>query len=174
MKLSKPDRHNERALSYERLLEVLSYSPETGAFTWRTDRPNGSKAGDAAGYLNSKGYVSIGIDGRIFAAHRVAFLYMKRSWPPKWVDHKNRDRRDNKWTNIRVATPAENKRNCVRHRNNACGYKGVHYRAERDRWRAFIRVDGRLRHHGHFKSPEAANEAYCNAARLYFKEFAHF
>jgi len=87
------------------------------------------------------------------------------------VDHKNRNGLDNTRSNLRVATPTQNQANRKVQKNNKLGLKGVH--AERNKFRAAIRVNGIYHNLGAFDTPEEAHAAYCEAAREYHGEFAN-
>lgn len=91
------------------------------------------------------------------------------------VDHKNRDTLDNRRTNLRVATNAQNMGNQVRRRANKLSrFKGVSRieRLKANPWTAQIRTDGKLKHLGCFPEEEAAARAYDRAAKEVFGEFA--
>lgn len=92
------------------LRSVLDYDQHTGDFTWRVDRGGRgglSKAGVRAGRIN-KGYLSIVVDRRTYAAHRLAFLWMLGRWPTDCVDHVDRRPDNNAWDNLREATVLQN------------------------------------------------------------------
>lgn len=88
-------------LTQERLKELLTYEPATGVFRWRERRGNqggGCVApGDEAGSVYKNGYRMIGVGGRRYGAHRLAFLYMTGAFPPAEVDHINGVPADNRW-----------------------------------------------------------------------------
>lgn len=160
-------------LSTERLRELVSYDPETGVFRRRTGRP----IGKPAGYIASKGYRYIGVDRRIYRAARLAWLYMTGEWPPEQIDHINNVRDDDRFANLRKATPSQNSANGLRYSTNTSGFKGVS-QSRRDAlrprpWRAEIRFKGKGYHLGFFATPEAAHAAYCDAARRFFGEFGN-
>jgi len=84
------------------LKRALSYNPETGIFIWLersrehfpTDRIwkiwSTLYSGKLAGSKDKfSGYLTIWVDGKLYFAHRLAFLYMTGEFPPKQTDHKN-------------------------------------------------------------------------------------
>jgi hypothetical protein len=88
----------------------------------------------------------------------------------KTVDHINHNKLDNRCENLRVCTETENNRNTVLRKDNATGYKGVHF--FNGKYRAKIHVYGKTIQIGIFDTAEKAHEAYVEAARHYFGEFA--
>jgi hypothetical protein len=161
-------------ITQAKLKKVLDYNPKTGVFTWLTELNTRVMAGDKAGSVGKNGYRRIAIGGRTYPAHRLAFLYMTGEWPPSQVDHKNGKPSDNRWRNLRAATPTENTRNKRVQKNNATGVKGVYFHKGNRRYFAKIHVDGKHIHLGAFRCQTAAHLAYCRAAKLHFGEFARF
>lgn len=163
-------------LSEDRVLELLQYDPETGDFTWRVDRVSGqgkvqASAGEIAGSFDRLGYCCIGIDRRIYKAHRLAFVFMTGTFPQtRCVDHVNGDPGDNRWCNLREATHSQNQGNMRRRSDNTSGYKGVTRGS--NNWRAQICVGSTRRYLGSFSTPEEAHEAYKKAAGAMFGDFA--
>lgn len=89
------------------------------------------------------------------------------------VDHVNGDPLDNRRSNLREATNAQNMRNrSGLDAHNTSGYRGVHWRTDVQKWRAWIRVDGRGRHLGLFTSAVDAARAFDEAALEVFGDFA--
>ena len=155
---------SKQELTAERLREVLNYDAETGIFTWLARTRNRVAVGDVAGSPDRYGYLRIKIDGRIHSAHRLAWLYVHGEWPKDQLDHINGIRTDNRITNLREATNAENGHNRRKpHSNNTTGYLGV--KRDRGRFQALIRLDGKQRYLGLFDTPEAAHAAYLEAKR---------
>jgi hypothetical protein len=158
-------------LTAERLREVLSYDPLTGRFTWIVQK-RGQPFGAMAGTVNSSGYVVIEIDDKLYLAHRLAWLHVTGNWPPNRIDHQNRIKSDNRWTNLRDATPSQNAGNsgvCI---NNKSGIKGVCFVASTGKWQAQIKVFGKQTYLGQYEHIEDARDAYTSAARKHFGEFA--
>lgn len=89
------------------------------------------------------------------------------------VDHVDRDPLNNRRSNIRIATRAQNNRNRGRQRNNTSGYKGVSWYAEHEQWGGRIRVGGRTHFLGLHHDPADAYAAYCEAAARLHGEFAN-
>ena len=94
-------------LDQKTLKENLEYCPDTGNFTWLVSKNNRVKAGAIASNINYYGYVRIGINGKQYGAHRLAFLWMTGEFPDE-CDHINHQRSDNRWENLRSVTSAEN------------------------------------------------------------------
>lgn len=90
-------------MNIEELKALLRYDTETGTFTW-------IRSGKKAGSKNGKGYIQIGINDKLYYAHRLAYLYMTGKMP-EVIDHVNRKKNDNSWENLRNGTQAENVRN---------------------------------------------------------------
>lgn len=159
-------------LTAERLREVLDYDPLTGMFTWKVRR-NKQSAGSIAGSPDRQGHIRIGIDGRDYAAHRLAWLYVHGEWPPNDIDHKDRIKGRNALANLRPGTRSQNNANSKRRRDNLSGYKGVHFHKASGLWLAHIRKDGKRTSLGYFSTAQQAHEAYMAAATRLFGEFAN-
>jgi HNH endonuclease len=153
----------------ERLRELLSYDEHTGEFLRLVDRGR-ERAGTMAGTINSRGYRCIKIDRKLYKAHRLAWLYMTGSWPSAEIDHIDVNPSNNRFSNLRLATRAQNSMNKKVQLNNTCGFKGV--RKNGTRWEARIRIEGQLVSIGQFVTPEMAHGAYVVKAQEIFGEFA--
>jgi len=89
------------------------------------------------------------------------------------IDHKNRNRLDNRRSNFRPASHQQNLRNAVwTNIDKSSKFKGVSWDSERKRWRACIVVDKHQKLLGRFKIEEDAAKAYNTAAKELFGEFA--
>ena len=150
-----------KTITADILRKQLSYNKTTGIFTWLV-KTNATNIGDIAGSERGADYSSIGINGKKWMSHRIAFLWMTGKFPKNQVDHINGDRSDNRWNNLREATPAQNKQN---QRNPSKCSKtqllGVYKRG--DRFIAQIGHDRKSIHLGVFDTPENAHSAYLSA-----------
>lgn len=167
-------------LTASRLREALVYDPETGLFSWRP-KPGKTKherawntryAGSEAGATNAVGYRQVQIDGRIYLAHRLAWLYMTGEWPTDDIDHQDRVRTNNQWSNLRAATRTQNNGNAALRRDNTSGVKGVYWHQGKGKWHARIKCSGIDLSLGYHSSLRAAAAAYAKAAKDMFGEFA--
>jgi len=146
-------------LTQKVLKEFLHYSPETGLFTRAKQSSSNAKVGDIAGGQDGRGYIQIGIKGKRYKAHRLAFLYMKGRFPRDQVDHEDRNRINNKWDNLREVSNQENCRNRGIQSNNNSGFHGVYWYKAGKKWHAQIQVSGKTYHLGYFKDIGDAIEA---------------
>lgn len=79
---------------------------------------------------------------------------------PIEIDHRNRDRLDNRRCNLRYATRKQNGQNLSLHSTNTSGYRGVYYdKRGRKKWYARVMVDGRFHHLGYFMTELEAGQA---------------
>lgn len=159
----------KRDLTAERLREILSYDPLSGEFRWLVGKSNW--IGGVAGALE-RGYVNIRVDGVMYRAHRLAFLYMTDEWPDLGVDHIDCVKNNNRWANLREANQSSNRANSRRSKINTSGFKGVSWFGRTRKWRAQIGVNSQNVHLGYFDDPQEAHAAYAAASLRYFGEFA--
>ena len=162
-------------LTQDRLREILSYDPETGIFTNVANRAN-VRCGDLSGGMAGHSYVRISCDRRRYYAHRLAFLAMTGEFPFGEVDHINGCHTDNRWSNLRLASRAENSRNLGLNKTNSTGFKGVRVhkdnRHRNKKYQARIRIEGREKSLGYYSDIRDAHRAYLDAAKKYFGDFA--
>jgi hypothetical protein len=151
------------------LRRLFRYDAETGQFTRLVTSSHNAKAGQIAGCRNRSGYLVIRIDDRLYYAHRLAWLYVYGEWPQNDTDHINGDKSDNRLSNLRPATRSQNCINKPETKRNTSGVCGVG--RFKDKWRAYIHVDGRYISLGHYESKDQAVSARRDAERQYYGEF---
>ena len=110
-----------------------------------------------------------------FCAHRIAWaLYYKNDPYPAIIDHIDQDGLNNKIDNLRLSTVSLNLANRGKQRNNTSGYKGVHLHTRNGKWRAQIKVKGKVIKLGYFVDIQDAAMAYRAAAIFYFGDHANW
>ena len=158
-------------ITYEYVVSVLDYNAGTGNITWKISPEYHNKKGKIAG-RKSYGYIQIGIDYKKYMAHRLAWLIMTGKWPKEQIDHKNGNRSDNRWCNLREATHTENQLNTDLYKNNTSGYKGVVWSKKACKWQVQIRDNNKSKWLGYYDDETAAAKVYNEAAIKYHGEFA--
>lgn len=146
------------------LREYFSYDPMTGYITRKKSYGRALK-----GQVFRDGH-SISVFGTHMRHNRVAWAVFTGKWPKQLVDHSNGVKSNNRWTNLRLATPTQNQQNKASYGQYA---KGVTWRDRKEKpWQAKIRVNGERLHLGSFTTEQEAAEAYRQAALKYHGEFA--
>lgn len=153
-------------LTAERLKELIKYEPDTGNFVWAKGRPGASK-GAIAGWTDVNNYRSVKIDREVYLQHRLAFFYVQGKWPVCEMDHKDGDRTNNKWSNLREATRTQNAVN----RKATAGLKGAE-KQPNGKWVARIRYNKKRLYLGMFDTELQAHKAYVLKAQELHGEFA--
>lgn len=154
--------------------DYLNYDEQTGIFRWKAVPPGNIgklKLGAIAGWLQ-RGYRLIGLDGKRYYAHDIAWFFVHGRWPKRRLDHKNRIKDDNRIDNLREATKQQNAANSKIRSDNTSGFKGVTFNRRVGRWVAQIHVNGKGIGLGYFAAKEDAARAYDTAAVKHFGVYA--
>ncbi len=88
------------------------------------------------------------------------------------VDHIDRNKMNNRKSNLRLATRSENLCNQKTSLRNSSGYKGVSWNKRRGKWHCYITKDQRRHHLGYFDSVREAAVKYNESAIKLHGEFA--
>ena len=163
----KPNRngsHEDRVMaakalpSPEVLRQLLDYDPETGLMTWRyrqgQRRWNGLYAGKPAFFTDVNGYKTGRLFGSNVRAHRILWALHYGNHPDGQIDHINGHKSDNRIANLRVTDAGGNARNRPLRKDNRTGVCGVI--PYQDKYRANIRLNGKLTHLGTFVDFDSA------------------
>jgi len=170
------------------LKECFDYNPHTGILIWKI-RParhfkktrgmrnfNSNYAGKIAGTKllsreNSKThYIRISCFSFRDYAHRIIWKIMTGVDAEGEIDHANRNGLDNSWSNLRDCSHSQNACNKVQ-KCGVSGKKGVW--KKRNKWQAYIKLNG-LRHNlGVYDTVEEAYAAYCAGSEALHKEFGN-
>lgn len=155
-------------ITQEYLQSIIDYNINTGEFYWKKQK-QGRKISKIINTLDRRGYVVIKIDRVQYLAHRLAWLYMTGEWPENEIDHKDLNKSNNKWENLREANRQENNRNRRMPKNNTTGFKGVY--KVRDKYIARIQHNGIKFNLGTYGTKEEAFAAYKIKADELHKEY---
>lgn len=112
-------------------------------------------------WFEVNGYAKTRVHGGELAMHRL-ILNLDR-WEGLQGDHINRDRADNRRSNLRVCTKAQNSQNLTPFRMKSSRYRGVSWHAQSCKWRAMICSNGKLISLGLFAEETDAAIAAKNA-----------
>lgn len=139
--------------SRAQLIELLDYNQHTGVFKYkkrtgkwfsdpsRAAQWNSRFAGKECGTVQTKGNgyrrVKIGLMGKQYLAHRLAWVIMTGDMPPEQIDHIDRDATNNKWENL-IDAKNLNQRNKSLQRNNKSGFSGVSWGKSVGKWVARV------------------------------------
>lgn len=143
--------------------------PVVGRFTWLVM---------LQGRISKKPRVYTQIGGRL-RKKRVYLARLLMGEPDCHVDHISGDTLDNRRSNLRLATPAQNSKNQKPTGRGTSRFKGVSWHKTRHGrpisgkpWRATITVDRKRFYLGFYPEETAAAAAYDAAAREHYGEFA--
>lgn len=154
-------------MTKKELKKYLNYNKKTGEFKWIKKTSNRVKIGDTAGTINNNGYVTIGLLGKFYKAHTLAWLYCFGKFPKYQIDHIDGNPSCNKILNLRDVPQSENCKNRKIRSNNTSGYTGVTYAKVNRKWKAFICIDGVQTSLGYFKKKEDAIKERIKNEKIY-------
>jgi hypothetical protein len=156
-------------LTQDELKRQLHYDPTTGIFTRNIIKTGRFKVGQEAGcFDSSNGYLKIGLNGKRYFSHRLAWLYVN-GYFPDYIDHINGNRTDNRFVNLREASASQNAMNRGLPSNNTTGVIGV--RKHRNKFTAVVKINKKNKYIGIYKTKEEAAKAATNERKLLFGEF---
>lgn len=139
------------AMTRERLKEFVYY--EDGCLKWLDGTRAGHKKNEEIGYITSKGYKAVLVDGKKHLVHRLIWLWHYGEFPKETIDHINHDKLDNRIENLREVSNAENHKNMGRVKGNN-PYNNVYYSKQKKKW--YVRVGADATYYGIFDTVEEA------------------
>ncbi|MDV6347485.1 HNH endonuclease [Nitrosomonas sp. Is35] len=151
-------------ITQEELKRVLHYDHKTGIFTNLIKRSNNAKAGAFAGHRAAR-YIYINLNGKLYLAHRLAWLYIYGIWPDHHIDHIDGNCLNNAISNLRDVTQSVNCRNQKLRATNTSGHPGVHWYKATGKWTANISINGKSVHIGTFATFEEAVQSRRKASQ---------
>lgn len=125
-------------------------------------------AGTEVGRPKKTGYWAFSFMHKDCLIHRVVF-FMHHGFLPKYIDHIDSDRSNNRIENLRPATASQNIIHS--HRTSKSGYRGVRQQTQNS-WCAVLCKNRLAIFQENFKTAIEAARAYDRAAIRYHKKFA--
>lgn len=122
-----------------------------GILRWAVKPAWQVEIGCEAGSVTPKGYRRVRLGFKTFRSHRIVWLMHHDKWPECEIDHINGNRSDNRIENLRDVSCYENQKNKKRSSRNKSGVAGVYWLEKERAWRAYISLDKKLKHLGHFR-----------------------
>ena len=154
--------------------KLIAYNIITGVFTWKVNKSN-KKAGSIAGRVKKdSGYRYITINKQECAAHRIAWLLVTTKDPyPYEIDHKDRNKGNNAFHNLRPATIRQNSSNRKIGSNNTSGHKSITYQSHQtsNPWVVCIHQQNRSHYVGSFPTLKMAIEARDKKGKELYGDF---
>lgn len=153
------------------LEEIFIFDFDRGVLIWKErdgapDVWNRSWAGKISGSKSKDGYINVGVNGKLYRAHRLIWKLIY-GYDPNFIDHINGDVSDNRLQNLRDVSHQENHKNRNVYKTNTSGVTGVIFNKRLGKWSARIGVDGKYIHLGVFSDFELAKQARLDAESHY-------
>ena len=137
----------------ERVREVFDY--KDGNLYWKKCNAAWIKPGSIVGSVRKDGYRTTQLDGKKYLVHRLIFLY-HHGWCPEYIDHIDRNPRNNDISNLRPTTKRLNSYNRKAPSNSSSGVPGVSWDSQQSKWTVRFKHNGKYEFHGYFVNKEDA------------------
>lgn len=168
------DKYDESILNYNKpssarsiskeIFEEFLYYDETSksCLRWKVDLGQRAKTGSEAGCLHkSTGYYVVRLQGALYQSHRIVALLHNLEVNNFVIDHVDRNRANNKISNLRVVTRKENSQNLSIRSDNSSGVQGVSYDKRDNQWTATWYEEGEQRRkHFPIKNFQSSEDAF--------------
>jgi hypothetical protein len=155
-------------LTQERVKELFDY--KDGDLYWKIDVAKNIKAGRKAGVFDNFKYVLITINRKIYKAHHIVWIF-HYGYKPKMLDHIDGNRSNNKISNLREATNAQNQFNRKINSNSKSGVRGVTWCKKSKKWKAQCGLNGEYHYFGVFDNVLDAKKVVQEFQQRHFGEF---
>ena len=154
--------------SIEELRHRFDYDPVTGVIRWKNSKYpalNGKRAGSIDKSIGRR--VIILKPYRMYAA-RVAWAIHHGEWPKGIIDHEDRNKLNDKLSNLIDTGAIGNARNSDVQENSTTGVTGVSWVRRDQKFAARIYVEGRCISLGHYTTLDAAARERRKAEKKYW------
>ena len=128
--------------------------------------------------VDSVGYYTVSLwknrAGRTFKTHQlVACAFLENPNDLKCVDHRDRNKLNNNYENLRWCSSGQNNMNRTKRNRCSSVYKGVSWNKRNRKWQANIKIDGKQKHLGLFEDEKEAAKMYNEKAIELYGDFAN-
>ena len=158
----------ETGILYHRNRDKSMFSNNAQYLNW-----NGRYPDTQVGSKTKTGYLCTRINKTDYYVHYMIWVYCHGDFSNMEIDHINRNRSDNRISNLRLCSPLQNAHNRSKHRRKD-GRKGIYKRNDCNTWRAIITVNGKTVNIGSYKTEQEAIDAYKKASLKAHGEFSIF
>lgn len=140
------------AITVNEIKSHVVYDQETGSI-------RNASTGKLYGSASKSSYVSVYVKGSKIRGHIVAWVMVNNEYPEKHIDHINGIMSDNRITNLRSVSHADNMKNKKKYKNNSTGVPGVYFDKDNGKYRARLGHGKNAIHVGRFSTIEMAKNA---------------
>jgi len=115
---------------------------------------------------DKEGYILVKVDERRYLLHRLIYLYHNPDWDihdiskDNEIDHIDINPINNTIENLRIIDCSGNNRNREKGKNCSSIYRGVCWNKKAKKWKASIRIEGKIKHLGYFDDENEAGAMY--------------
>ena len=168
----------------EYLHKCFSYDSNTGRLTWR-ERPrehfkggagwhnfNNQFANKIAGVQKNDGRYEIKLDGKSFKAARIVWAMQTNTAIFGAIDHIDGNPANDRLSNLRVVSAAQNARNRSNLSNNSSGIRGVTWHVPSSKWWARVTFNNKTISLGLYSSISDAAKIVIETKQKLYGSFA--
>jgi hypothetical protein len=156
----------DNILTQDCLHKLFDY--KDGNLYWKEDNRAKKIKGMIAGYITKNGYRAIRKNGKFYLAHRLIFLY-HYGHLPKFIDHIDRNRQNNKIENLRECSLQQSAFNRLPPQKSTSGFRNV--TKNKEKWQVHLNFKNKCMYFGSFDNIELADLVAQEARDKYHKEF---
>jgi hypothetical protein len=156
----------------EYLKSIFTLNSETGELLWKVSNCHSVKVGSIAGALKPEGYRIVEIHNKGYMYHRIIYAIHHGEHPIGVIDHIDGDNSNNKPSNLRLASAAQNAHNRKKQSDNSSGHKNVYWSKKKEKWNVRIGAFGKSYYCGTFLLIEDAINVAREQRKVLHGEFA--
>ena len=151
------------------LLNSVWLDDSAGILYWK----DGQRKGKEAGTLDTTGYKRFKFKGKMYYTHRVIYAFYKGKMPDGHIDHKDGNKKNNVFNNLRLCTPSQNQANQKKSIKNTTGHKDVSFVENLGLYRVRVSINKKRYEFGYYKNLDDAALVATTARITLHKEFAN-